>query len=240
MKNRGWKIVILVLCIIICILLYINFKNQNTSYLYVGEIDKIEDNVDDLDYYKNIINSARKKYNNNDVVGILEINNTDYIVPVMQGDDNKYYLKHTPYGEKSSMGSVYLDYRVDIDSSKKLLIYGHNSSNVDMPFKILEEFYDRDYYDNHKYVEVTTSNMKKKYEIFSVFVETSDFSYMDITFDNDDEYLNHINNLKSKSMYDTGVTLSKDDEILILQTCSEHPDYRNYQKKYLLIVLRRV
>lgn len=240
MKNRGWKIVILVLCIIICILLYINFKNQNTSYLYVGEIDKIEDNVDDLDYYKNIINSARKKYNNNDVVGILEINNTDYIVPVMQGDDNKYYLKHTPYGEKSSMGSVYLDYRVDIDSSKKLLIYGHNSSNVDMPFKILEEFYDRDYYDNHKYVEVTTSNTKKKYEIFSVFVETSDFSYMDITFDNDDEYLNHINNLKSKSMYDTEVTLSKDDEILILQTCSEHPDYRNYQKKYLLIVLRRV
>ena len=240
MKNRGWKIVILVLCIIVCILLYINFKNQNTSYLYVGEIDKIEDNVDDLDYYKNIINSARKKYNNNDVVGILEINNTDYIVPVMQGDDNKYYLKHTPYGEKSSMGSVYLDYRVDIDSSKKLLIYGHNSSNVDMPFKILEEFYDRDYYDNHKYVEVTTSNMKKKYEIFSVFVETSDFSYMDITFDNDDEYLNHINNLKSKSMYDTGVTLSKDDEVLILQTCSEHPDYRNYQKKYLLIVLRRL
>ena len=240
MKNRGWKIVILVLCIIICILLYINFKNQNTSYLYVGEIDKIEDNVDDLDYYKNIINSARKKYNNNDVVGILEINNTDYIVPVIQGDDNKYYLKHTPYGEKSSMGSVYLDYRVDIDSSKKLLIYGHNSSNVDMPFKILEEFYDRDYYDNHKYVEVTTSNMKKKYEIFSVFVETSDFSYMDITFDNDDEYLNHINNLKSKSMYDTGVALSKDDEILILQTCSEHSDYRNYQKKYLLIVLRRV
>ena len=240
MKNRGWKIVILVLCIIICILLYINFKNQNTSYLYVGEIDKIEDNVDDLDYYKNIINSARKKYNNNDVVGILEINNTDYIVPVMQGDDNKYYLKHTPYGEKNSIGSVYLDYRVDIDSSKKLLIYGHNSSNVDMPFKILEEFYDRDYYDNHKYVEITTSNMKKKYEVFSVFVETSDFSYMDINFENDDEYLKHINNLKNKSMYDTGVALSKDDEILILQTCSEHPDYRNYQKKYLLIVLRRV
>lgn len=235
------KVGILSICILIitCILLYTNFNKKSDNYFYDGNIE-MQSNIDDSIYYKNIINSARKKYNNNDVVGILEINNTDYIVPVMQGDDNKYYLKHTPYGEKSSMGSVYLDYRVDIDSSKKLLIYGHNSSNVDMPFKILEEFYDRDYYDNHKYVEVTTSNTKKKYEIFSVFVETSDFSYMDITFDNDDEYLNHINNLKSKSMYDTGVTLSKDDEILILQTCSEHPDYRNYQKKYLLIVLRRV
>ena len=58
------KVGILIICILIitCILLYINFKNQNTSYLYVGEIDKIEDNVDDLDYYKNIINSARKKW----------------------------------------------------------------------------------------------------------------------------------------------------------------------------------
>lgn len=235
------KVGILSICILIitCILLYTNFNKKSDNYFYDGNIE-MQSNIDDSIYYKNIINSARKKYNNNDVVGILEINNTDYIVPVMQGDDNKYYLKHTPYGEKNSIGSVYLDYRIDIDSSKKLLIYGHNSSNVDMPFKILEEFYDRDYYDNHKYVEVTTSNMKKKYEIFSVFVETSDFSYMDITFDNDDEYLNHINNLKSKSMYDTGVTLSKDDEILILQTCSEHPDYRNYQKKYLLIVLRRV
>ena len=242
MQSREKKIVLLIICIciIICVLLYINFKNQNTSYLYDGKIDKIEDNVDDSVYYKNIINTAREKYNNNDVVGILQIDNTDYIVPIMQGDDNKYYLKHTPYGEKSSMGSIYLDYRVDIDSSKKLLIYGHNSSNVDMPFKILEEFYDKDYYDNHKYVEITTSSAKKKYEIFSVFVETSDFSYMDITFENDDDYLKHINNLKSKSMYDTGVTLSKDDEILILQTCSEHPDYRNYRKKYLLIVLRRV
>ena len=109
-----------------------------------------------------------------------------------------------------------------------------------MPFKILEEFYDKDYYDNHKYVEITTSRIKKKYEIFSVYVETSDFSYMDITFENDDEFLKHIENLKSKSMYDTGVTLDNDDEILILQTCSEHPEYHNYQKKYLLIILRRV
>ena len=242
MNFRKKIILFLIICIliIVCLLLYINFKNQTHNYLYVSDLKQIED-VDNLNYYKNIINSAREKYNNNnDVVGILEIDNTDYIVPIMQGEDNKYYLKHTPSGEYSSMGSIYLDYRVDIDYSKKLLIYGHNSSSVDMPFKILEEFYDRDYYDNHKYVEITTSKMKKKYKIFSVFVETSDFSYMDITFDNDDEYLKHINNLKDKSMYDTGVTLSKDDEVLILQTCSEHPDYRNYRKKYLLIVLRRV
>ena len=158
----------------------------------------------------------------------------------MQGDDNDYYLNHTPDGKSNYMGSIYLDYRVNIDSSKKLLIYGHNSSRVEMPFDILEEFYDKDYYDNHKYVEITTSTTKKRYEIFSVHVETKDFTYMNINFDDEDDYLSHIEKLKSRSMYDTEVQLSSDDEILILQTCSEHPDYRNYSKKYLLIILRRV
>ncbi|MGM9881882.1 MAG: class B sortase [Bacilli bacterium] len=241
MKNNKKKVIVLLtcFCLVIFALLYLLFNNDNESdYIYVN-IDR-NNNVNNPTYYKEIINNARDEYNNNEVVGILEIDNTDYVVPIMQSDDNEYYLNHTPDGKENFMGSIYLDYRVDIDSSKKLLIYGHNSSNIDMPFKILEEFYDKDYYDNHKYVEITTSNTKKKYEIFSVYVETSDFSYMNINFENDDDYLNHIEKLKSKSMYDTGVTLSKDDEILILQTCSEHPDYRNYQKKYLLIILRRV
>ena len=113
-------------------------------------------------------------------------------------------------------------------------------SNIDMPFKILEEFYDKDYYDNHKYVWITTSTTKKKYEIFSVYVETKDFSYMNVNFASDKVYLEHITKLKEKSMYDTGVEVSSKDEVLILQTCSTHKDYSNYQKKYLLIILRRV
>lgn len=240
MDNKKKKVIILMLCFcfVVFALIYLIFDSRNSDYLYVN-IER-NDNVNNPTYYKEIINAAREEYNNDDVVGILEINNTEYAVPIMQSSDNEYYLTHTPDGKENFMGSIYLDYRVDIDSSKKLLIYGHNSSNIDMPFKILEEFYDKDYYDNHKYVEITTSNTKKKYEIFSVYVETSDFSYMNINFESDDEYLSHIEKFKSKSMYDTEVELSEDDEILILQTCSEHPDYRNYQKKYLLIILRRV
>ena len=101
-------------------------------------------------------------------------------------------------------------------------------------------YYDKDYYDNHKYVDLTTSTTKKRYEIFSVYVEPTDYSYMNINFNSEEEYLNHLKKLKSKSMYDTGVEVTKDDEILILQTCSTHKDYHNYQKKYLLIILRRV
>ena len=239
-KNK--KIISIIVCIIILVILFaVLFTLDNNINDYHLNLDiEQNNNVNNPINYKEIIEKLRDEYNNDDVVGILEINNTDYVVPVMQGDDNDYYLDHTPNGENNFMGSIYLDYRIDIDSSKKLLIYGHNSSNVDMPFTILEEFYDKDYYDNHKYIEITTSTTKKKYEIFSVHVETSDFTYMNINFDDEDDYFNHIKKLKSRSMYDTGVELSSDDEILILQTCSEHPDYRNYSKKFLLIILRRV
>ena len=50
----------------------------------------------------------------------------------------------------------------------------------------------------------------------------------------------HLEKLKSKSIYDTGENISPDDNILILQTCSFKKEYENFNKKYLLIIARRV
>lgn len=237
-KKKRITLIVAITCLLTILIINLIPNKYDSEYLDL-DIEQ-NDNVNNPIDYEGIINDLKEEYNNDDVVGLLEINNTDYVVPIMQGEDNDYYLNHTPDGKKNFMGSIYLDYRVNIDSDRKLLIYGHNSSNIDMPFKILEEFYDKDYYDNHKYVEITTSTTKKRYEIFSVHIETSDFSYMNINFVDDDDYLDHITKLKEKSMHDTEVELNKEDEILVLQTCSTHKDYRNYAKKYLLIILRRV
>lgn len=241
--NKGKKSIIIIISTFIIMLtvlsIYLYKFNSKKEYYLDFDIET-NNNVNNPINYEEIINKLRSEYNNNDIKGILEIDNTDYIVPVLQGNDNDYYLNHDAYGNRNGMGSIYLDFRVDIDTSRKLLIYGHNSSNIDMPFKILEEFYDKDYYDNHKYMWITTSTVKKKYEIFSVYVETKDYSYMNVNFVDDEDYLSHITKLKEKSMYDTDIELSSEDEILILQTCSTHKDYSNYQKKYLLIILRRV
>ena len=108
-----------------------------------------------------------------------------------------------------------------------------------MPFKILEEFYDINYFNNHKYVSIITSTSEKKYEIFSVYVEPTDYTYMNLKL-TDKEYSDQIRMFKEKSMYDTGVEVQDSDELLVLQTCSTHKDYGNYKQKYLLIILRRV
>ena len=240
MNNKN-KILIVIWSVILLFLLVWSYSlnKDNNDYLISIDIES-NSNVNNPIDYEGIINKIRNEYQNNDIIGILSIDNTDYKVPILQGEDNSYYLNHTPDGKENFMGSIYLDYRVNIDSSRKLLIYGHNSSRIDMPFKILEEFYDKDYYDNHKYISIMTSAAERKYEVFSVYVETDDFTYMNINFDSDEDYFNHIKKLKDKSMYDTGIEVNKDDDILILQTCSTHRDYSNYAKKYLLIILRRV
>ena len=218
MKNKKRVIIYItsnILILSIALMLVELPTSKKKDYQLNIDIES-NDNITNPINYSDVITKVREEYNNNDIKGILEIENTDYIVPVLQESDNDYYLNHDAYGNSNYMGSIYLDYRVDIDSSKKLLIYGHNSSKID------------------------TSTTKKRYEIFSVYVEPTDYSYMNINFNSEEEYLNHLKKLKSKSMYDTGVEVTKDDEILILQTCSTHKDYHNYQKKYLLIILRRV
>ena len=173
-KNK--KLIIIVWILILFFLLVWSYfiDKEKNEYLISIDIEE-KNNVNNPIDYEDVVKELRNEYQNDDIVGILNIENTDYRVPILQGEDNDYYLNHTPDGKENFMGSIYLDYRVDIDSSRKLLIYGHNSSRIDMPFKILEEFYDIDYYNNHKNVSIITTNTEKKYEIFSVYVETGDF-----------------------------------------------------------------
>lgn len=209
--------------------------NDNDNQLGIEVVDNLDD-----DKNEEIVNSYIDKYNNDDVKGEISIINTDYKKALMQYSNNDYYLNHLEDGTSNFMGSIYLDFRVDIDNSNKLLIFGHNSSNVDMPFKILEEYYDYDYYKEHQYIKIITKNKTRLYQIYSVHVEVSDFSYMATEFDNEDEWYKHINTFKERSMYDTGVTVDKDDKILILQTCSTHRKYSKYNQKFLLVVAKEV
>ena len=238
MKNKKIMIIIWSLILIFLFVWSINIGKNDSEYVLDIDIQQ-NSNVNNPIDYKGLVDNLKDEYQNNDIVGVLSIENTDFRVPILQGEDNSYYLNHTPDGKKNFMGSIYLDYRVNIDSSRKLLIYGHNSSRIDMPFKILEEFYDINYFNNHKYMSIITSNMEKKYEIFSVYVEPTDYTYMNLKL-SDEEYDNQIKKFKEKSLYDTGIEVTGNDEILILQTCSTHKDYSNYTNKYLLIMLRRV
>lgn len=180
----------------------------------------------------------RKIYQNKDIIGNLEIEEIGINEPILQSKDNEYYLTHDNYGNYDKYGSVYLDYRCH-KTSKKLLIFGHSSTKIDTPFNNLENYYEESYYKEHPIIKLTIEEETREYKIFSVYIEPTDFTYMNLK-TTEEEYLNELKQYKKKSFYNTEVPIYQSDEILILQTCSNHKDYQKYKDKFLLIIAKRV
>ena len=240
--NKHYIIIILLVMLIVSILTFNIYKYNNTLKSKIINSNTIEVNyeINKIDYEEEL-NKVRNKYNNNDIVGILSNSDDTLNEIVMQSTDNDYYLEHTVYHESNWRGQTFLDYRNDINNSDKLIIYGHNSNYYNLPFKVLENYYNNSYYDENKYLYLQTNLNKYKYEIFSVYVEVSDWDYYNkMKFNTKNEYYNHILKLKNKSMYDTNVSVNEDDKILIIQTCSTKKEYSNYENKFLLIIAKRV
>ena len=241
--KRKEVIVGLLLCLFVFVFIHFNKQdNIGEQVVYIpSEEQELEEVVQEEVNYQELIKSLQEENNNKDIKAILRIPGTDFTSIVPQGDDNNYYLRRLPNKKYSRLGSTYLDSRVNIETSNKLLIYGHNSSKYSMPFEILENFYDEKFRNNHKYIELVTENGVKTYEIFSIYVEVKDYAYYQkMEFDSKDDFFNHIKRMQDKSMYDMNVPINKDDKILILQTCSTHKDYQKYKKKYLLIISKGV
>ena len=190
-----------------------------------------------IDYQKEL-DDLRALYNNDDIQGRLIIPGTDIDEPILKGSDNDYYLNHNPYGEYQAEGSVYEDYRTSLHD-RKILIFGHSSPNWDVPFNELEKYYDKSFYDTHKEIRIVTEDGVNVYEIFSVHVEVGDFSYMKIHLDRD-TYNEYLHKYQDRSLYDTGVVVNDDDEMLLLQTCSNKSEYQGYKRKFLLVVAKKI
>ena len=236
MENKDvlkYIVTFFVALVLAFVLIFEESKDERTIYEGVYFADRFEQK----EYTK--VKKLQEENNNKDIVGYLTIPGTNISEPVLQSDDNEFYLSHGINKNKNIVGSVYLDYRVKINEGKKNLIYSHNSSSLIVPFKELEKYYDEDFYKEHQFIFLEDTNSKQRYQIFSVFVETKDWSYMKVDFSNED-FLSHIKTLKEKSWYDTGVTVEESDEVLILQTCSHHKKYSKYKNKYLLVIAKKV
>lgn len=180
----------------------------------------------------NIIAKTKKDYKNDDIIAILNIASMDIIV--VQGKDNKFYLNHLLNKEQNPAGSIFLDYRENIDNSNQLNIFGHSSDYYNLPFNNLMNYLNYNFYQKNKYVTLTTNEHIYKYEIFSV-KKTEEEEHLNIIFNTTEEYEKHLKNLKNNSIYKTNVDVQSTDKILIIQTC-----IINDPKSLLIINLRKV
>jgi len=241
MNNKRKKLQVFIYLVLIIINIFLLFNSLELNLKQEKRITKKVDSINILDKKEqNYLSVYKETYNNNDIKALISIEDTNINEVVLQSNDNDYYLTHNAYGEYDKYGTIFMDYRNNIASSKKILIFGHSSSYKTTTFGELENYYSKDYYDNHKYIKLTTENEIINYEIFSVYIEVSDFDYMNLNFENNSLWYNHLLKLKNNSIYDTNVEINPDDEILILQTCSNNSNYQKYDKKFLLIIAKKI
>lgn len=167
---------------------------------------------------------------NDDIVGWLEIEDTNINYPVLQGDDNEFYLNRNYKKEKSEKGSIFLDAKYNWNiPSNNLLIYGHNIIDGLM-FQDLLKYESQDFYKKHPNIRFTTEKDDKEYEIISVFksrvyykAEKNVFRYYDfINAKKEEDYMEFVKNAKKASIYDIEATAKYGDELITLVTCSYH------------------
>lgn len=160
---------------------------------------------------------------NKDQKFTLSINNLITKEPVMQTTDNEFYMNHNNKKEEFIGGSLFVDYRVNLNSTRKIIIYGHSSSTVDIPFTKLLGYKKQDFFLKHQDIELNYKDKKEIYQVFTVMLLKEDYFYTRLEF-TDETFIKHLEELKKKSIYDTGINIDKTNKLLILQTCSQDED----------------
>ncbi len=157
---------------------------------------------------------------NPDVVGWIEIPGTALAYPLMQGEDNQYYLEHTWKGAASSVGSIYLDYRNNADLNDfNTIVYGHRMGNGTM-FHSLHNYKDSAYWEAHPAVYVVTDEGVRRYEIFAAYeadaIKKHTYRLGLVETEGQQAYINYCT---ARSQLETGVIPEPGDHILTMSTC---------------------
>ena len=234
MKKKS-IIVLITLIIIFSVFTTINYQTKKEP-IKKEKIEVVE-KENKIDYGK-IINDLKNKYNNNDVVALVEIPNV-LEETIVQTSNNDYYLHYDLYKNENIIGASFLDYRNDLNTSNKLLIYSHSDPEGTLPFVKLTNYNNEEFFNNNKYIYLTDSNKKRKYEVFSSYIETDDFDYVNLESFNGLSYGEHLNKLKNKSYVKSDIELDDNSKVLILQTCSFNKDI-NAKDKYQLVIAKEI
>ena len=193
-------------------------KEELKENIIIETIENPNDSEEVIQKYQ--IDFKTLKEQNNETVGYIKVNNTNIDYVVVKHSDNSYYLKHNFMKSLNNAGWIFADFHNKLDGSdKNIIIYGHNTRDNSM-FGSLKNTLNEDWYKNEEnqiFVFVTEKGTYY-YQVFSNYSIKPEDYYINTEFKND-EFDEFIKTIKSRSVYDYGVEVFKDDKILTLSSC---------------------
>ncbi|CDC06151.1 MAG TPA: class B sortase [Clostridiaceae bacterium] len=194
------------------------YENANVSSDNISVDNDLKIEVENIDFNK-LINK------NPDTIGWIKVLGTDINYPVVQTNNNDFYLTHSFDKSYNKAGWIFADYinknLKNNELDKNTIIYGHNRQNNSM-FGTLSNVFKEEWLSNKEnhYINFSTLNNNMVWEVFSTYTIEKEEYYIQSNFSSDEEYISFLNTIKNRSTYKYDVNISKEDKILTLSTCT--------------------
>ncbi len=169
------------------------------------------------------INILDLKKENSDIVGWIRVDKTNINYPIVQSTDNEYYLNHSFNKTYNKNGSIFGDYRNDLENLKKnSIIYGHHLLNKTM-FGTISNLFTKEWQENSSHlINLKTSSKIYNWNIFSIYEVQTETYYLANEFTSEYYYKEFIKTLKNRTIYDFNYDISNTTNILTLSTCNDN------------------
>lgn len=209
-KNRIVLIFLVILLLILFLLFKLDFKR------YFIPIYQVEDRTDSVKEFE-------KKEKEENIIGWIRVQGTNIDYPILQnnfGDDNQGNRDYS---------YAWVNQNVD-HLTNYLSIFSHNIRNVssqpmihDQNMNQFEQLLSYIYYDfnkENKYIQYTIDGENYLYQIFSVSIVSDNFVDYYSTSYTKKEMKEYIKQSKEDSYFDFDVSVTEDDKIISLITCT--------------------
>ena len=246
-KNYGKQLIVTILafCAFVSLLIlggstaYVIFNNhisEKNVEAITEQIEKViaEDNNDnpsiyptdeDLSKPRMIPKMASLLKLNEDTVGWLTVPGTNIDYPVVQKNDNNYYLSHNFNNEKDYNGWVFMHYEnVSQNLDKNTILFAHNRYYSGIMFGTLANVTKKKWYDEASNIRIYYNTLYEEgsYEVFSIYHINVTDDYLKNVFKTDTEWLDFIDMIRERSIFESHAIVGVEDKIITLSTCLEN------------------
>ena len=188
---------------------------------------------------------AEARAKNPDTVAWLYIPGAEVDDPVMQAEDNGYYLNRDELREYSTWGCYYADCRNHLSGRDALdtntVIYGHSANDCDpdgVRFTKLHRYMDADFVKENPYIYLSVDGDDLIFQITALFITDTGFDYIDPN-PMGSKLTDFFQTVERKNWLDfDGVTFSEEDTVLTLSTCCRKYDKANSGNQRLVVMAK--
>lgn len=175
-----------------------------------------------LPFYEVDFTALKEK--NPDTIAFIHMQGNNINYPVVQTDNNDYYLKHAYDKSKNSAGWVFMDYRNNItDLSENTVIYGHGRLDETV-FGSLKNALTANWQANKEnyVIWLTTEKENLVFQIFSIYTIPSENYYIETDFSSSADKEKWLNTMKERNTTSFDTSVNTNDKILTLSTCQNN------------------